>query len=126
MTQPRRYIAHVQLRPRDGSPPVVVETEFQSVSYPMAWQHVLSMGTKFDATIMSHKLVEVDEDGVLDGSVSIIPTVAQAIAAEMPKPTLTVKETSLDDWYGSTASGTPKPVPYPYPPEEHTDDSAAA
>jgi hypothetical protein len=123
VTQPRRYLAHVQLRPRDGSPPVVVETEFQAISYPTAWQHVLSMGTKFDATIMSHKLIEVDEDGVLNGDVTVLP-LPQQIASEMPKPTLTVKESDLD-WYGEIMSAAPKPVPYPYPPEEKNDDSVA-
>jgi len=124
VTQPRRYLAHVQLRPRDGSPPVVVESEFQAVSYPSAWAHVLSMGTKFDATIMSHKLIEVDEDGVMDGAVTVLP-LPQQIAAEMPKPTLTVKEESDFDWYGEVMSAKLKPIPYPYPKEETQDDSVA-
>lgn len=122
----RNYLAHVQLRPLDGSAPYTVETQFQAVGYPTAWNHVLALGHKFKATIMSHKLVELDDDGVIEGEVVGPTSVAVMNAAEMPKPTLTVKvdqETDLG-WYGVAKLSVPEAVPFPY--EEHTDDSVAA
>lgn len=120
----RRYLAHVQLRPHDGQPPYVVETEFQAVGYPSAWNHVLTLGRKFNATIMSHKLVEVDADGVIGGDSTTLSLPA-AIAAEMPPPTLTVKdEEAASEWYGIAKYGLPKAIPFPY--EEVSNDSVAS
>ena len=98
-TAVKRYIAHVMMRPMDGAAPYTVETEFKAGSYHQAWQHVLNMGHKFAATIMSHRLVEVDGDGVIDGELAL----PAAMAAERP-PTITVKaeEPKRADWYGET------------------------
>jgi hypothetical protein len=104
----------------DGAAPYTVETEFKAISYPQAWQHVLNMGHKFAATIMSHRLVEVDDDGVIDGELAL-PAV---MAAERP-PALTVKaEPKKADWYGEALILSPDPEPYPF--EETSNDSAAA
>lgn len=127
----KRFVAHVHMRPLEpGMASFTVESEFSAPSYSAAWSHVLGMGQKFCATIMSHRIAEVDEDGVINGDEAL--SLSEAIVSEMPNKTLTVKEApvvtvpavAVPSWYGTAKAEVPKPVPFPVS-EEADNDSIA-
>lgn len=61
MVVPNKFLAHVVIRPNDGSsPPYTVETEFTAAGYPQAFEHIQGLSRTFDGAIVSHRLQMLD------------------------------------------------------------------
>lgn len=120
----KRFIAHVILRPHDGQPQYTVETEFKAVSYPQAWEHVSRLGARFNATIVSHRIIEKEGDASEGETALFLPAPSAVDAAVgLPAPTLTVNVEPLA-WAKSVTIKMPEVKPFPI--EEVKDDTAAA
>jgi hypothetical protein len=132
-----KFIAHVGMRPINGDEAFTVETEFDATSYPQAWAHVQKVAAKFNATVGTHRIQQISEDGEITNppeiirplSALVVPAEAMAaarrppLALPAPAPATLPGNVSMA-WLGSAKVAMPKVLPFPV--EENANDTAAA
>jgi hypothetical protein len=130
-----KFIAHVGMRPVNGDDAFTVETEFEATSYPQAWAHVQKVAAKFNATVGTHRIQQISEDGEITNPPSIIVAPLDAdrgalasarrppLALPAPAPATLPGNVSMA-WLGAAKVAMPKVLPFPI--EENANDTAAA
>lgn len=138
-----KFLAHVGMRPLDGTKPYTIETEFSAASYPQAWQHIQQVAIKWKASIGHHRIQQIDENGELlpagEPAVVIVPDADETKAAlasvrrppeviALPAPpaeaaTLTVNP--VLDWLGKATMKMLPVLPYPVVEDDDNDTAAA-
>jgi hypothetical protein len=133
-----KFIAHIGMRPINGEDAYTVETEFTATSYPTAWAHVQKVAAGFQATVGTHRIQQISEDGEITDPPPIIvaPLDADrgALASArrpplaLPAPPATspgnVAAPAVMAWLGAAKVAMPKVLPFPI--EENANDTAAA
>ena len=121
-----KFLAHVVLRPNDGGAIYTVETEFQAVGYPQAFEHIQKLGRTFDGVIVSHRL-HMTEQGSAGGDHEVmrfgVHGGAQSADAKPPlmlpppkeedKAAALTVNSSRPEWCGMVKPGVPVPKPFP-------------
>jgi hypothetical protein len=130
-----KFIAHVGMRPVNGDDAFTVETEFEATSYPQAWAHVQKVAAKFNATVGTHRIQQISEDGEITDPPSIIVAPLDAdrgalaaarrppLALPAPAPATLPGNVPMA-WLGAAKVAMPKVLPFPI--EENANDTAAA
>jgi hypothetical protein len=131
-----KFIAHVGMRPINGEEAYTVETEFTATSYPQAWAHVQKVAAGFQATVGTHRIQQISEDGEITDPPSILVAPlaeVQGLAAArrpplaLPAPPATSPgnvAAPVMAWLGAAKVAMPKVLPFPI--EENANDTAAA
>jgi hypothetical protein len=57
----KSYIVHMTLKDNEDGEVFVIENEFLSENWISAWHHVMRLPNRFSATLVSHRLREVDK-----------------------------------------------------------------
>ena len=104
-----KFIAHVLLEPKDGTPRYTLETEFAAPNWLKAYDRVKTFEERFGAKIISHRLALVGEMGPQR------PLMLPAPHAVAARPALTVNAEvkEVPPWLGKEVVEVPVLLPYP-------------
>jgi hypothetical protein len=57
-----KFLAHIQMRPTEGGAMFTVETQFEADTWHKAWEHVMRAGRSFEATVVWHRILPINEE----------------------------------------------------------------